>query len=443
MTSNKAPPCDQRDEMDNSACDHTPCQPQVVALPPPDGGSGTKTSRKARNRRGKSDMTELKLYCVPDCKKGRVQSDNMVQCHTCQTWAHYECIDEGEDDIVGIWTCNTCRKMPTMVMQLIDMVAKLRDSMSEMRNANAQLVGILAEQQSELYRLREDLKERLPVSKANTQAEETIDSPSKPTTLLIGNSLLRDVHHPVANDGSDVTVQRKSGATLADLTDMLNEHSEVTSAIIVGGSREILNEATSLDDINDGFCQLIDTAKAAANTVYVCSVLPTSNNKNNERREKVNEMIRETCEEKNATFVNNDLNFTYRDGSCDEAAFVKDGIHLSAYGLSKLLSNVSLSQKTATPRTTTNRPTSRQGPSSQKTRDARVNGPRNGPAACAPRRSVSHNTPAEPAWHVVGQCRKCGESNHVTKKCRHEVAVTCFTCGQKGHKNNHHHHPSR
>ena len=252
-----------------------------------------------------------------------------------------------------------------MVMQLIDMVAKLRDSMSEMRNANAQLVGILAEQQSELHRLREDLKERLPVSKANTQAEATIDSPSKPTTLLVGNSLLRDVHHPVANDGSDVTVQRKSGATLADLTDMLNEHSEVTNAIIVGGSREILNEATSLDDINDGFCRLIDTVKAAANTVYVCSILPTSNNKNNERREKVNEMIRETCEEKNATFVNNDLNFTYRDGSCDEAAFVKDGIHLSAYGLSKLLSNVSLSHKNATPRTTTNRPTSRQGPSSQ------------------------------------------------------------------------------
>ena len=166
MTSNKAPACEQRDEMDNNACDHTPCQPQVVALPPPDGGSGTKASRKARNRRGKSDMTELKLYCVPDCKKGRVQSDNMVQCHTCQTWAHYECIDEGEDDIVGIWTCNTCRKMPTMVMQLIDMVAKLRDSMSEMRNANVQLVGILAEQQSELHRLREDFKERLPVSKA-------------------------------------------------------------------------------------------------------------------------------------------------------------------------------------------------------------------------------------------------------------------------------------
>ena len=308
--------------------------------------------------------------------------------------------------------------MPTIVVQPIDMVTKLRDSMSEMRNANAQLVGILAEHQSELHRLCEDLKERLPVSKANTQAEATIDSPSKPTTLLVGNSLLRDVHHPVANDGYDVTVQRKSGATLADLTDMLNEHKEVTNAIIVGGSREILNDATSLDDINDGFCRLIDTARAAANTVYVCSVLPTTGNKYNDRREKVNEMTRETCEEKNATFVNNDLNFTYRDGYCDEAAFVKAGIHLSAHGVSKLLSNVSLSQpqKTATSRMNTNRTTSRQGPPSKQTRHARVNGPRNGPAASAARRSVSRNTPAEPAWHIVGQCRLCGETNHVTKK---------------------------
>ena len=77
--------------------------------------------------------------------------------------------------------------------------------------------------------------------------------------------------------------------------------------------------------------------------VYVCSVLPTIDDKNNERREKANEMIRATCEEKDATVVNNDLNFTYRDGSCDKAAFVTNGIHLSAHGLTKLLSNISLS----------------------------------------------------------------------------------------------------
>ena len=140
-----------------------------------------------------------------------------------------------EDDLVGIWTCNSCRKMPTMVIQLIDMVAKLRDSMSEMQNTNAQLYGMLTDQQSKLHRLCEDSNDRLPVRKANT--ETTNDSPPKPTTLLVGNSLVRDVQFPVANEGSDITVQCRSGATLADLTDMLNKHTEVTNAIIVGGSR--------------------------------------------------------------------------------------------------------------------------------------------------------------------------------------------------------------
>ena len=145
-------------------------------------------------------------------------------------------------------------------------------------------------------------------------------------------------------------------------------------------------------------------------------------------------MIRATCEVKNAKFINNDLNFTYRDGSCDEAAFVKDGIHLSTHGLHKLLSNISLSERQQSPtaRPGKNRPPNRQGsPPKRTTRDTRGNGPHaNGSTASAARRTESRNHTAEPAWHTVGQCRKWGETNHVTKKCRHDVAVTCFTCGK-------------
>ena len=252
MTSNKALPREQRNEMDNNACNHLHCQPQMVAIPPAEGGSGANPSRKARNRRGRSDMIEQKLYCVPDCKRGHVQSENMVECHACQTWAHYECIDEGDDDIVGIWTDNAYRKMSTMVRQLIDMVANLRDPMSEVRNTNAQLVATITDQQREIQRLREDFNERLPVSTVNTHAESTNDSPPKPTTLPVGNSLLRNVQHPVADDGSDVTVQVKSGATVADLIDMLDAHTEVANVIIVGGSsREVYTDATFVNnDLN-------------------------------------------------------------------------------------------------------------------------------------------------------------------------------------------------
>ena len=39
---------------------------------------------------------------------------------------------------------------------------------------------------------------------------------------------------------------------------------------------------------------------------------------------------------------------------------------------------------------------------------------------------------------IAGQCNKCGETNHVTQNCRHVNAVSCFVCGQKGHKSKHH-----
>ena len=159
--------------MDKAACDSL-CQPLIIELPPLDGGTGVKSTRKGKKRRGKSDTTEQeqKVLCMPGCKKGRDQSDIVIQCHACQVWAHYECIDEYEADIVGIWTCNQCRKMPIMLTQLIDMVAGLRDSMSELRNANAQLVAMVVDQNSELQHLRDEIKQR-----------QSKDTTSPPRTL--------------------------------------------------------------------------------------------------------------------------------------------------------------------------------------------------------------------------------------------------------------------
>ena len=53
----------------------------------------------------------------------------MVQCHICQTWAHYTCIDEHQDDIIGIWCCNGCRSLPKTVAILSDKMAELQQNM--------------------------------------------------------------------------------------------------------------------------------------------------------------------------------------------------------------------------------------------------------------------------------------------------------------------------
>ena len=42
------------------------------------------------------------------------------------------------------------------------------------------------------------------------------------------------------------------------------------------------------------------------------------------------------------------------------------------------------------------------------------------------------------ARHTMGQCAKCGETNHVTARCRHRDKVQCRVCGKRGHKEKHH-----
>ena len=178
---------------------------------------------------------------LQELDRGSLSVPTLSTAFLVHTAVHYECIDEYEADIVGIWTCNQCRKMPIMLTQLIDMVAGLRDSMSELRNANAQLVAMVVDQNSELQHLRDEIKQRQSKDTTSpaTYADVTRNSPPKTTTILLGNSLLNNVQATLSSDGSD---DQKSGATLSDLADMLNRYKDadtvdVQNVIVVGGTR--------------------------------------------------------------------------------------------------------------------------------------------------------------------------------------------------------------
>ena len=70
--------------------------------------------------------------CFDDCKLKRQHNDAMVQCHICQVWAHYPCIEEDADDILGAWCCNKCRKLPQTVAELCGKVTDLQHHIHEL-----------------------------------------------------------------------------------------------------------------------------------------------------------------------------------------------------------------------------------------------------------------------------------------------------------------------
>ena len=96
----------------------------TVELPPVEAKvcavNKEKTTKKARRKANKDQADAVWKVCVPNCfHNGNNNKGNVVQCHLCQTWIHPECVGQNDSDIVGIWTCPTCRTLPVLVEQLL------------------------------------------------------------------------------------------------------------------------------------------------------------------------------------------------------------------------------------------------------------------------------------------------------------------------------------
>ena len=93
-------------------------------------------THKKKMNSPKSGMNKKKdaSWCFPDCTMHHKHNGDMVQCHICQTWAHYQCINEEKSDIIGIWCCNNSRKLPDRVNLLCTHMNQLRRDMATLIN---------------------------------------------------------------------------------------------------------------------------------------------------------------------------------------------------------------------------------------------------------------------------------------------------------------------
>ena len=228
----------------------------------------------------------------------------------------------------------------------------------------------------------------------------------------------------------------KSGARFNDIGEMIDDAAKTSAIgeiIIVGGARE-MKEDEDADQINDDVDKLLQRAKSVTQCVKMSSILPSKNATNSERLSNLNAKVRSTCVDHDVVFVDNDVNFTFRNGAIDDAAFQRDGIHLSESGTDRLLRNLDLPKQAV--RRKQRLPPHRQVAVSSSARHSQANNAGRSP------------TPPANAWKVVsrqnrqrhslGKCAKCGELNHVTAVCKHASKVRCRQCLELGHKEKHH-----
>lgn len=390
-------------------------------------------------------------HCTAECKLDGCDKGEMIRCSLCFGWFHLSCVNLAKKDSdFQYWPCLTCRQMSTKLTKLENLVENLltvqgilNDKLSSQQTIlesalensstlslqltrqmelNTQLQDTLTMRLLDVEQLRRDnecLTSRLSDQRP-TYAEVTgsnrIDSPEE-KALLLGNDLLKRAESVKTASGVQVCVQQKNGATFKTLTQDLNnmpDTQDIKQIYIVAGRQDVESDV-SIESITEDSTCLIAKAKSITPHVTVSSVLPTVGEDDGDRRSDVNQALQNVCEETNATFIDNDNNFTYRNGAIDKTAYYTDGVNLNERGLQRLMTNLSLSMP----------------PAQERKPHQHAHQRHSGFRSAS---SSQHRVTSQGSRSHQARCHFCAEPGHTKLQCGHGKAVKCNKCNKVGHK---------
>ena len=198
----------------------------------------------------------------------------------------------------------------------------------------------------------------------------------------------------------------------------------IDKIFIVGGTYETTSDV-SVANIKENITQLLRKTKTLTLTITVGSALPSERRANPDRRADVIMKVKEACNKLDVKFGDNDVNFIFRNGAADNAAFQRDDLHLSENGVGRLLLNLSLPEQPP-------KHHKRQHQQQHRHVSNTTNHDRSPNAREAPdgKRTVAKRRTSQ----SMGKCAKCGDTNPVTATCRHPDKVLCRQCRERGHK---------
>ena len=104
-------------------------------------------------------------YCVTSCSLKDTENSDMIRCSVCMSWFHIVCT--GEDlKYVGVWACSDCRKLPSLVRDLVSQVSDLKTYIQDSKDHDQSL-------KAEIHRLKSEngnLKQKV-INMENTNCE--------------------------------------------------------------------------------------------------------------------------------------------------------------------------------------------------------------------------------------------------------------------------------
>ena len=384
----------------------------------------------------KSWVPEPEL-CKSECLHENQDKGKMLRCSSCMKYFHNDCMGESSS-YKGSWVCIQCRDSPRLIrflnqeisslkgvinsfsVMMIEMKLSLHKHNEDLKNISAINVEIskqLSDKENQ-FKMKCEQFDQLNseyiklLAGENTTSNLKLDS--KPKTLLLGSSLIRNV----TPKNSDMEVKSISGASLSDLTESLNRcESKYDHVIIVGGGNDCSNATSTTATVSAAMTTLATKAKEIASKVTLSSILPRPAKANfHLKSDHVNEAIKKICDNQpEIEFKDNDGTFKLQDSTPNLGYYVSDGVHLTDAGTTSLIKNLGLDSKCSV---------------KQKLwRD---------PGKVTHHQSYVRSKPSSIADRTGRnvRCWNCNESGHTYHSCRHPAKVVCYSCGVPGHKSN-------
>ena len=278
----------------------------------------------------------------------------MVQCHLCQLWVHYENVGERPEDIIGLGSCHTCRQLPGTVVQLVNTVSKLKATLMQLKDNNAELIQLVKDQcntndvirsentaliqQFATLRVEANYNDnKRAVHDKLDKLSSDVASVMQPTcekksfaavarckqrsVLVFDDQNLRNMNTVTTADDEKVELHKTSKAATKDLvavqwSDVCKNAAELT--IVCGDG---ITEDANMEEVKQDFSGLVITATEDIHRVTISSVLPSTAGTQDDTIKDINNFLRDKCRDTGARFVDNDQHVLFRDGSSDTLAF--------------------------------------------------------------------------------------------------------------------------
>ena len=284
---------------------------------------------------------EDKIFCISNCKLGGKDKDNMVCCCTCNNWFHIECINKsGTEPVNNIWNCCDCKRMPQVIMRLVDEIQALKTKMFEIMKQNNNILHTLKEVKKENISLKElchckqdtvagrnvqqatEVKVKEPSLQPNHKAPpirpsrmvQAADSnsglPHRAQKLLLGDVSVCDV----SSSSPSLMINSNENNDLLDTYNIIaNKSTDSTQEVIISTRmNDCISEKSSEQIIKDFDVVLKEAKRVSAGPVKIASLCLSSDQPGCQSKiNKVNKGLSDICENLQCVFIDHTMNFTF------------------------------------------------------------------------------------------------------------------------------------